>query len=367
MFMRGGPKLSNSWRLTTANSNGSGNGVSTDFVYDGQDVVKDLNSDGSTVDYLNGLGIDNKIRQTSTVKHKTTLYYTADHLGSTTALTNDKGHIVDEIEYDAFGNSTGSDDTRYDYTGRERDPLTGLLYYRARWYDPKLGRFISEDPIGLAGGMNQFAYAGNNPQNGKDPTGLYEIDVHYYLTYYLALKMGCFSDAEARQIANGDQGVDENPETRPGLGNTQQQRDVNAFYHALHTGSHQPYFDAHWMNATMGRGGNLTGLGIYLHYLQDTFSHQGFTDPVCGHGCLDWHYPDKTDSDFAKTVRMAQETWYALNRFARETNRCGCKEWTDASWKDVYDFAKASGGPDFREISAQELEIKRRILGVLRR
>src|SRR4030095_16120572 len=109
----------------------------------------------------------------------------------------------------SFGNAnTGTNLTRYTYTGREFDSDTGLYYYRARWYDPQVGRFISEDPIGLAGGINQFAYVGNNPQNGRDPSGLYEIDVHYYLTYYLALRAGC-TDVEARAIGNGNQGVDE--------------------------------------------------------------------------------------------------------------------------------------------------------------
>src|SRR5205814_10647279 len=161
----------------------------------------------------------------STVKKRSTaLYFATDHLGSTTALTNDKGHVVDETTYDAFGNSAGSKETRYDYTGRERDPLTGLMFYRARWYDPQIGRFISEDPIGLAGGINQFCYVGNSPQNAKDPSGLYEIDVHYYLTYYLVKQMGCFTDAGGKLIAYGNQATDENDETKPGLGLTARQR-----------------------------------------------------------------------------------------------------------------------------------------------
>src|SRR5437016_6950612 len=148
-------------------------GASTNFIYDGQDVVQDVNSDATTVDYLNGPGIDNKISQTSTSGRKaTTLYYLADHLGSTTALTNKQGHLLEQISYDSYGDSTGSVNTRYDYTGRERDSLTGLLHYRARWYDPQLGRFISEDPIGLAGGINSFAYVRNNPARFTDPSGL---------------------------------------------------------------------------------------------------------------------------------------------------------------------------------------------------
>jgi len=66
--------------------------------------------------------------------------------------------------------------TTYDplgFTARERDDETRLYYYRARYYDPQLGRFISEDPIGLAGGPNVYAYVGNNPISNTDPTGLW--------------------------------------------------------------------------------------------------------------------------------------------------------------------------------------------------
>jgi RHS repeat-associated protein len=58
------------------------------------------------------------------------------------------------------------------YASREWDGAAGLYYNRARWYDPYLGRFISEDPIGIAGGINLYAYAGNDPVNFFDPSGL---------------------------------------------------------------------------------------------------------------------------------------------------------------------------------------------------
>ncbi len=144
-------------------------GASTNLTYDGNDVAQDKTSMNVITEYLNGPGIDNKIRQ----KTGSTLYYFAqDHLGSTTALTDSKGALVERQSYDAYGNSAGSTRTRYGLTGRERDSLTGLLYYRARFYDPQLGRFISEDPIGLAGGINSFAYVGNNPVLYRDPGGL---------------------------------------------------------------------------------------------------------------------------------------------------------------------------------------------------
>jgi RHS repeat-associated protein len=56
--------------------------------------------------------------------------------------------------------------------GAQYDQETGLYYMRARYYDPELGRFLSEDPIGIAGGLNLYAYAGNDPVNASDPAGL---------------------------------------------------------------------------------------------------------------------------------------------------------------------------------------------------
>lgn len=67
----------------------------------------------------------------------------------------------------AGGASTNS----YEYTGHEAD-ATGLYYFRARYYNPQIGRFISEDPIGLAGGANVFAYVDDSPTNFIDPFGL---------------------------------------------------------------------------------------------------------------------------------------------------------------------------------------------------
>ena len=80
--------------------------------------------------------------------------------------------MVEQIDYDSFGNTEGSSFTRYTYTGREFDSDTGLYYYRARWYDPQVGRFISEDPIGfLMRDMNLYLYVRNNPTRYIDPKG----------------------------------------------------------------------------------------------------------------------------------------------------------------------------------------------------
>ena len=146
-------------------------GADERYVYDGQDVVLDLNSSLTvTTSYLNGRGIDNHLRQTDTTTGVS--YFLTDHLGSTAALADGSGAVAETLNYDSFGNNAGSTRTRYTFRGRERDSDTGLLYYRARFYDPQLGRFISEDPIGLNGGINTYAYVGNNPVWANDPLGL---------------------------------------------------------------------------------------------------------------------------------------------------------------------------------------------------
>ncbi|MHB1215312.1 MAG: RHS repeat-associated core domain-containing protein [Thiobacillus sp.] len=97
-----------------------------------------------------------------------------DHNNSTTAISGHNGGTLQSTTFSAFGSTqstTGTSPNRLKYTGREDDG-TGLYYYRARYYDPAIGRFVSEDPIGFAAGdVNFYAYVGNNPVNGNDPSG----------------------------------------------------------------------------------------------------------------------------------------------------------------------------------------------------
>ena len=97
-----------------------------------------------------------------------------DRQGSIVDLVNEQGEVVNHFVYDSFGNRTEatSADFRFGYTGRELDAETGLYYYRARYYDAAVGRFISEDPIGFsAGDTNLYRYVFNNATNYTDPSG----------------------------------------------------------------------------------------------------------------------------------------------------------------------------------------------------
>src|SRR5882762_7235769 len=84
--------------------------------------------------------------------------------------------IANTYVCDSFGkltSSTGSLVNPFRYTARESDTETGLYYYRARYYDSSVGRFISEDPIGINGGINFYAFVGNSPVDLVDPSGNY--------------------------------------------------------------------------------------------------------------------------------------------------------------------------------------------------
>src|SRR6185369_4125236 len=151
----------------------SANGATTTFLYDGLDVALDKETDGGAIDYLNGPGMDNKLRQQGAATGA--LYFLPDHLGSTAALTASDGSVAERTSYESFGDSAGSAFTRYGYTGRERDQLTRLMYYRARWYNPQTGRFLTEDPISYLGGLNLYAYVLNGPLNRTDPSGEFAL------------------------------------------------------------------------------------------------------------------------------------------------------------------------------------------------
>lgn len=127
-----------------------------------------------TANLLTGLGIDEFYVRTDGVGSRALL---TDALGSTVALGDSTGTLQTQYTYESFGSATTVGQTNassYKYTGREDDG-TGLYYYRARYYHPRLQRFIAEDPIGfLAGSANFYAYVSNSPIGSADALGLLE-------------------------------------------------------------------------------------------------------------------------------------------------------------------------------------------------
>lgn len=158
-------------------------GEVTYFVYSGENVVAEVrdvdgsgpNSGAVSMRYLQGPAVDQVLAQESASGDVHWLL--ADHLGTIRDLIGVDGSVLNHIKYDSYGNvideSNAAISTRYRYTGREFDAETGLQYNRARYYDSAVGRFISEDPIGFAGGdANVYRYVANSPVANTDPFGL---------------------------------------------------------------------------------------------------------------------------------------------------------------------------------------------------
>lgn len=146
------------------------------FVYDGANLIETADASGYLVArYVFGSGIDEPF---AAYRSGTWEFYEADGLGSVTSLSTSTGTMSDNFVYDSVGNvisSTGASAQPFRYTGREWDAETGLYYYRARYYDAEIGRFLNEDLFGNDEGLNLYAYVGNDPINFRDPTGLYKL------------------------------------------------------------------------------------------------------------------------------------------------------------------------------------------------
>lgn len=147
----------------------------TNYVYDEQNIITEYDQNNKqTASYIYGPNIDEPL---SAEIRNNRIYYHADGLGSITSLTNHMGMTIQKYDYDAFGNIKFTPypiwiKQPYMFTAREFDSETGLYYYRARYYDPKVGRFVTKDPIGFGDGFNQYVYVKDNPTTLTDPTGL---------------------------------------------------------------------------------------------------------------------------------------------------------------------------------------------------
>ena len=161
-----------------AKSSASGTSI---YVYDGDNVIEELDGSGSVVArYSQGLGIDEPLAM---YRGLVASYYESDGLSSITSLTNGASQLAASYVYDSFGKltaTTGSITNPFQYTSREVDSETGLYYYRARYYDSSVGRFLGEDPVSFKGAdLNLYRFARNDPGNFTDPLGLLTIDPNF--------------------------------------------------------------------------------------------------------------------------------------------------------------------------------------------
>ncbi|MBI4468981.1 MAG: RHS repeat-associated core domain-containing protein, partial [Acidobacteria bacterium] len=176
----------------------------TDFYLDGWREIEERDANDAVVQqYVYGRSVDEPLvldrnrdgNDSATDPGDQRLFYHQNTLFSVFALTDRNGQLVEGYQYDAYGRQTivasggnpasgfGGDrlmaagerstvGNPYLFTGRRLDPETGLYYYRMRYMDAELGRFISRDPIGYAGGIGLYEYVGGRPTGSTDAMGL---------------------------------------------------------------------------------------------------------------------------------------------------------------------------------------------------
>ena len=146
-------------------------GQITRFVYDSQDIIAEYNSANTlSVRYVYGTRTDEVV---AVQRNSAISLVDTDASGSVVRISG--GPVTQStVAYDTFGRTvaqTGTATSRM-FQGREFDAETGLYYYRARYYDPQIGRFLTQDPLAYSGGLNLYSFVLNNPLNLTDPSGL---------------------------------------------------------------------------------------------------------------------------------------------------------------------------------------------------
>jgi len=148
--------------------------ATTRYVHVGSKIVRARDtSTGAVTDYVYAPGIDEPLA--TRASNGTITYYDVDGLGSVVASNDSAGNVVGGVAFSPWGEPRSASDF-FGYTGRET-ASGGLWYYRARYYNPFVGRFISEDPIRALGPGSppEYTYGANNPLSFRDPMGLAKV------------------------------------------------------------------------------------------------------------------------------------------------------------------------------------------------
>ncbi|UCD36021.1 MAG: hypothetical protein JSU90_04090 [Nitrospiraceae bacterium] len=259
-------------------------------------------------------------------------FYLYDGRGNVMAVVDGSSHMtVASYRYDEFGDlraQSGSFDQPFMFSTKRYDEETGLSYYGFRFYNPSIGRWMSRDPLGEAGGLNLYGFVGNNAVNVIDPWGLWGKDVHSgignedYGTYLWARDVG-MPEAAARMVAHANNAIDSSPwtswlpfwgdQTRhfndqylapPGIG------DTRSNWAEIELARAVKYAKEGDCRAAWGH------LGKGLHSIQDKYAHRDWNTGFYGAAAHPLWYDDWYDPRNMTAARLTEvDTKKYINKF----------------------------------------------------
>jgi RHS repeat-associated protein len=347
----------------------------TSFIYEQQKLVAEADDGGNvTREYIY---LD---QHPVAMLDKGKAYWIhTDHLGTPIAVSDSTRTLVWKADHQPFGEAAIDSDPDGDkqtlvlnlrFPGQYADAESGTHYNYFRDYDPKTGRYLTSDPIGMIAGTNSYAYVNASPLDHHDLLGLYDAPIHYYMTYFLGIVAGLPQDV-ARTVAVAAYYIDQNPFTKPATELINANELALPLYHFVMS-SEGPYFGddstdmlRRFYNPDSDQLSNLLNaadparlaaiwsrlnpnacpmpqtlpnaryqlLGEYIHAYEDTFSHRDLvntpygidptitTHPVATYGGhtglynnnpLQYEQPDKTNNQDEDDVASVCVIRYVL-------------------------------------------------------